>query len=224
MLPRCVKLCYELRLLLSPNSQACLPPRADPPPRPPQDKKCTKKPEELTELERKIARYMLELETSTTSSQLKDLKGLKFASAKEFETADGKKAIIVFVPPPSLPEFRKIQKVLVEELEKKLTGCTVLLIANRTMVQPKVWAHSKSYSGVRPRSRTLKAVQEAMLDDIVFPSEIVGKRTTIRTDQSRTLKCLLSTREQGATEGKIDTFQAIYKKITGKVVELRFTA
>jgi small subunit ribosomal protein S7e len=119
------------------------------------------------------------------------------------------------VPPPSLPEFRKIQKVLVEELEKKLTGCTVLLIANRTMVQPKVWAHSKQYSGVRPRSRTLKAVQEAMLDDIVFPSEIVGKRVNIRQDQSRTLKCTLSTREQGTTEGKIETFQNIYSPVFG---------
>ena len=51
------------------------------------------------------------------------------------EIDDTKKAVLLFVPFPLLGDFRKIQKTLVEELEKKLTGYHVLIIANRTMIR-----------------------------------------------------------------------------------------
>lgn len=37
-------------------------------------------------------------------------------------------------------------------------------------------------------SRTLTAVHDAVLEDLVYPSEIIGKRTLVRLDGSRLIK------------------------------------
>jgi small subunit ribosomal protein S7e len=158
-----------------------------------------------------------------TSNIKNDVANLKFAAAKEVDLEGGKKALLIFVPVPLLAAFRKVQKHLVEELEKKRSGQHVLVVANRTMVSSKTWTRSAKYSGVRPRSRSLKAVQEAILDDLVFPSEIVGKRTRVRVDGSRLLKVSLSPKEQAAVEAKLDSFRSVYKAITSKDVAFEFS-
>ena len=174
-----------------------------------------------TELETRIATEFANLEA--THAGLKgDLKSLYFNAAREVELDGGKKAVIVFVPFPLLAEFRKIQKTLIEELEKKLGGSHVLIIANRTMTKAGDWARGTKYSGVRPRSRTLKQVHEAMLDDIVFPTEIIGKRIRVRVDQSKVLKVSLSDKDKVSQETKLETFKAVYTKLTNTVVDFAF--
>ena len=76
---------------------------------------------------------------------------------------------------------------LVRELEKKFSGKHVVFIAQRRIL-PKPTRKANKLKQKRPRSRTLLAVHNSILDDLVSPAEIVGKRIRIRLDGSRLFK------------------------------------
>ena len=61
-----------------------------------------------------------------------------------------------------------------------------------------------------------------MLDDLVFPTEIVAKRTRYRVDGSKVLKVYLDPKDRNTTEYKVDAFAGVYKKLTGKDVAFEF--
>merc|ERR1712025_981704 len=133
----------------------------------------------------------------------------------------GKTAIIISIPPPQLRAYLKIQTRLVRELEKKFSGKHVVFIAQRTILA-KPTRKADKLKQKRPRSRTLQAVHNNILDDLVYPAEIVGKRIRIKLDGSRLFKCHLAKNQQTNIEHKVETFSAIYKKLTGKEVNFEF--
>lgn len=61
----------------------------------------------------------------------------------------------------------------------------------------------------RPRSRTLTAVHESILGDLVFPSEITGKRTRVNTDGSKVTKVFLDAKDSNLLEYKLDSFASV---------------
>lgn len=65
-------------------------------------------------------------------------------------------------------------------------------------------------------------MHDAILEDLVYPAEIVGKRIRIRLDGSRLIKVHLDKTSQTTIEHKIETFASVYKKLTGKEVSFEF--
>merc|ERR1711948_152211 len=116
-----------------------------------------------------------------------------------------------FVPVPLRAAFQKIQVRLVRELEKKFSGKHVLIVAQRRIL-PKPTRKTRNQKQMRPRSRTLTAVHDAILEDLVFPSEIVGKRIRVKLDSSRLIKVHLDKAQQNNVEHKVETFAGVYKK------------
>ncbi|KAL0281176.1 UNVERIFIED_CONTAM: hypothetical protein PYX00_002239 [Menopon gallinae] len=169
--------------------------------------------------ETSISQALFELEmNSDLKAQLREL---NITKAREIEI-NNKKSIIIYVPMPQLKQFQKIQVRLVRELEKKFSGKHVVFIGDRKILPKPTRKTRTKNKQKRPRSRTLTSVYDCILEDLVYPAEIVGKRIRVRLDGSQLIKVHLDKLQQTNIEHKVDTFASIYKKLTGREVTFEF--
>jgi len=172
-----------------------------------------------TALESKICQLLVDLEAS--SRDLKPhLRDLGIVSARKINVTQTKKAIVIFVPKLQHQRWQKLQDRLVRELEKKFSDEDVLFIAQRKVM--KLCQINPKINAPRPRTQTITAVQNEILNDVVFPTKIVGKRTRFRVGGKRLLKVYLDPKDSKDIEGRIPTYEAVYRKLTKKNVKFLF--
>merc|ERR1711957_853630 len=130
-------------------------------------------------------------------------------------------AVVVYFPFRVWKTVRKIQGRLIRELEKKFNKRHIVMVANRTILDKNF---KRKGLKVRPRSRTLTSVHESILEDVVGPTEIVGKRTRISVDGTKLLKVFLDPKDKDKEniESKMNAFAAVYKKLTNKEAAFMF--
>ncbi|KAL9934619.1 hypothetical protein V8E36_006394 [Tilletia maclaganii] len=172
-----------------------------------------------TETETLVVQALIDLENNVPELR-SELRPLQISAASEIDVRGGKRAIVVFVPIPQQKAYRKVQQRLTRELEKKFSDRHVVFVAQRRILG-KPGRHSR-VKQPRPRSRTLTAVHESILADIVYPTEITGKRTRVATDGSKLIKCFLDAKDATSLEYKLDSFSSVYRKLTGKDVSFVF--
>uniref|UniRef100_A0A0G4GI76 40S ribosomal protein S7 n=1 Tax=Chromera velia CCMP2878 TaxID=1169474 RepID=A0A0G4GI76_9ALVE len=174
----------------------------------------------VTDLEEEVAKALFEIETSPACEIKADLKDLYISKAREITVSDrgeDKKAIVIHFPFRVWKTVKRIQPRLIRELEKKFNKKHVVCIAERTILAPGAANLKKRGLRIRPRSRTLTAVHEAILEDIAGATDIIGKRTRCRVDGSKVLKVLLDPKDKkDGLEDKLATFSQVYQKLTNK--------
>ncbi|KAL8152289.1 hypothetical protein V2J09_010049 [Rumex salicifolius] len=170
-----------------------------------------------SEFEETVAQAFFDLENTNTDLK-SDLKDLYINSAVHIDVSSNRKAVVIHVPYRLRKAYRKIHVRLVNELEKKFSGKDVVVIATRRTVNPP----KKGSAAKRPRSRTLTSVHEGILEDIVQPAEIVGKRVRYNFDGSKVMKVFLDPKARNQTENKLDSFSGVYRKLCGKDVVFEY--
>ncbi len=179
--------------------------------------------ESPSELDLEVAKALFDIEVSPNCDFKAELKEVVISGADELDVKAGKKAVIVHFPYKSWRVVSKIHGKLLREVEKKMSKRQVLFTADRTMINKNFRRQGLK---VRPRSRTLTSIHEAILDDIVAPHQIGGKRTKVSPDAPKILKVVLDVKEKerDAVQDKLDTFSAAYLKLTNKPAVFAFEA
>mmetsp|Transcript_29404 Transcript_29404/g.87273 ORF Transcript_29404/g.87273 Transcript_29404/m.87273 type:complete len:192 (+) Transcript_29404:68-643(+) len=175
-----------------------------------------------TELEDEVAKALFDIEVSPSSDIKSELRDIYICGAKELEVKQ-RVALIVNFPFRCWKTVQKIQGRLIRELEKKFNRKQVVFVANRTILDKNF---RRKGLKVRPRTRTLTNVHESIMEDLVGPTEIIGKRTRISVDGSKMLKVMLDPRDKDKenVESKLATYAAVYKKLTTKDAVFAFPA
>lgn len=177
---------------------------------------------EASQIETALAQAVLDIQSNSEASIKEQLMQLHMTGAREFEVG-GRNAIVISVPAPQVPNWQKIQVKIVRELEKKFSNKHVIFVGQRKiMPKEQKKATSKCYKQKRPVSRSVASVHEAVLSDIVYPAEIVGKRVRHKLDDTKVIKAFLDRGNQTNIEHKTGTFSAVYKRLTGKNVLFEF--
>ncbi|ESL09168.1 small subunit ribosomal protein S7e [Trypanosoma rangeli SC58] len=130
-----------------------------------------------------------------------------------------KTAMIVLYPLRFLMLVRKIQRTLTAELEKRFPGSVVALVAQRKIAKRPndVYKLQKVQ-----RSRTSVAVFENILNDLIYPCDVVGRRWRCRTDGSKVMKVFLDSRDRKRVESRLPLIAHIYKQLTHRAVSFGF--
>jgi len=172
-------------------------------------------------LEDSVATALLDIENSSSElkSELKDLQISKVI--EKLLTAHNKKerrVLVVFVPIPLAKLVARSHKKIVPELEKRLKA-SVLIVLRRSIQSKWIKANRTQK---RPRNRTLTAVYDAILEDLVMPANIIGKRIRCRLDGSRILKVILDEADRAVIEDKLDYIKAYYHHLTKRDIVFEF--
>lgn len=180
-----------------------------------------KRTTEITPLEKEIAKIIHEF---GSQEQYRDkLKNLKISGAKEMTLKDAEgrelhKTVLITVPFPSLADTQKNLIKLIFEIEKKKKLVT-FIIAKRTIVSKRVKAHA---SQMRPRDRTLTAVHDSILEDLIFPAHITGRRIRYTGTRNPTYRVTINEEARKFTESRISLITALYHKLTNRNLEITF--
>merc|ERR1712048_1203120 len=117
---------------------------------------------------------------------------------------------LIRIPHRSLDRFVKVRSAVIEHCEA-VANCPCIFVANRTIISKRAIHHP---SQMRPRSRTLKAVHQAILNDVASPSNIVGRRQRITRDGKVHERVMLDPLDREAMEAKLDALSNAYHRLT----------
>ena len=149
------------------------------------------------------------------------MKDIKIVNVTEFKYEDGKQFLLVNVNEAGAKNLQKVHVELVKSLEST-SGKPCLVIPSRKTVDGKKF---RNFIGKKvPRTKTLTYTRELLLEDLLFPATIVGKRTRYPRGQQKQLKVLIDSVDKDTISSKTTPICVAHKSLTGHELSLDFPA
>ena len=172
----------------------------------------------ISEIQKNVSNALEKIKDSEKDHKA-ELDSLKIEHANEVTVNDDQKCYLIQISTQNVAGFKKVHSLLTKKLEEHLSNPVVIIPARkrvngkeyRTFVSKKV-----------PRDRTLTAVFDAYLDDILYPATIVGKRIRYSVGKTRTYKVLVDPLDKETVEYKLPAMTACYLALTNRKLEIEF--
>ena len=158
---------------------------------------------------------------ANSNSELRDLLNqLTVSRVREFSISENNKvvdkALLVYLPFAFHKKQPQAVVRLMSEIKKK-KSVQVFMTAQRTVIHPR-----SGYRQKIPRSRTLSSVYECLLDDLISPANILGKRIRHRLGGHQTLKVRLNVDNKGFLQPRLAAIKQIYLSLTKRNLAFEF--
>ena len=172
----------------------------------------------ISELQKNVSTEFEKIKDSEKDHKA-ELDTIKIEYANEVSMNDDQKCYLIQISTQNLAGFKKVHSLLTKKFETHLAN-TVILIPKRKRVNGKEY---RTYVSKKvPRDKTLTAVFDGYLDDILYPATIVGKRVRYPVGKTRTYKVIVDPLDKELVEDRIPAITACYKAITNRKLEIQF--
>ena len=172
----------------------------------------------ISELQKNVSTEFEKIKDSEKDHKA-ELDTIKIEYANEVSMNDDQKCYLIQISTQNLAGFKKVHSLLTKKLEEHL-GNNVILIPKRKRVNGK--EYRTFVSKKVPRDKTLTAVFDGYLDDILYPATIVGKRVRYPVGKTRVYKVIVDPLDKESVEYRIPAITACYKAITNRILEIQF--
>ena len=172
----------------------------------------------VSEIQKNVSNALEKIK-DTEKEHKAELESLKIEHANEVTMSDDQKCFLIQISTQNVSGFKKVHALLTKKLEEHLSS-TVMIIPTRKRVNGKEY---RSFVSKKvPRDRTLTAVFDAYLDDILYPATIVGKRIRYSVGKTRTYKVLVDPLDKESINYRLDAIKASYKALTNRRLDIEF--
>ena len=181
------------------------------------EKTQNKNKQNVSEIGKKFTDLLKNIQSS--EKDVPELEKINIATASEVAIEGGKHCYLVQVETPSEKDLKKVNGLLVKKFEEHFSNPVVVIPAKKR-INGKIF---KRYEGTKvPRDRTLTAVFDAYLEDLVYPATIVGKRIRFPKGKVRHFKVILDKLDEETVSYKRPSITACYKALTNRELEVAF--
>ena len=177
------------------------------------------KKEKVSELDKNFQKTLQEIASNEKDFKT-ELEGMEIKHAREVSIEDGKNhCYLIQVSTKNEKDLKKVQQTLSKKLEDHF-GKPVSIIPEKKRVNGNLY---RKYKGTKvPRDRTLTALFDSYLEDLLYPAVIVGKRIRYPKGKVRKFKVLIDPIDKELLNNKIPSITGCYKALTNRELEIEF--